>query len=76
MRDGSIWREREEREPSRSEVVILSPIYTPAADSAQLFFDLIFVGIIRQLSEGATEEFSGQNIATFVRLSGFLSLVN
>jgi len=52
IRAGTLWREREEREPSRFE----------------LFFDLIFVGIIHQLADGSTEVFSGSNVAKFIVL--------
>jgi len=68
MKDGSIWREREEREPSRSEVPsfnICSDHFLSGTCDLQLFFDLIFVGIIRQLTDGATEEFSARNVAKF-----------
>ncbi|KAE8241871.1 hypothetical protein A4X13_0g7224 [Tilletia indica] len=50
LHNGKLYREEEEREPSRFE----------------LFFDLSFVGIVHLLAEGAAESATAMNVAKFV----------
>ncbi|PWN46711.1 hypothetical protein IE53DRAFT_322468, partial [Violaceomyces palustris] len=50
--DGKLYREKDEREPSRFE----------------LFFDLMFVGIVHQLADGAAESGTGLNVLKFALL--------